>query len=84
MRKDGGPAFPMEYSTFEYTISEGNQRIYHTQHDMTLRDWFAGMALQGIMANTKFTAVWRAAEMVDYAYRAADAMLEAREVNDGK
>lgn len=34
---DGGPAFPVPYST--------------TQDGMSLRDWLAGQALQGILAS---------------------------------
>ena len=45
-RKDGGPAFPQGDST-EYggDVTGG----------MTLRQWYAGMALHGIMANPDCT-----------------------------
>lgn len=38
--EDGGPAFP--------TVSAS---VHLPHHGMTLRDWFAGMALQGLLAN---------------------------------
>lgn len=41
---------------------------------MSLRDWFAGQAISGAIG--KFRVAQTAAE---YAYRVADAMLEARE-----
>ena len=40
-KPDGGPAFP----NGSYDTKTGNNL------GMTLRDWFAGMALQGICAN---------------------------------
>lgn len=67
---DGGPAFPIETTATPW--AEG----------MTLRDWFAGQALTGLLvtgpndehflhsAGPKSAAGW--------AYSFADAMLEAR------
>lgn len=67
---DGGPAFP----------TTAGQVVY--SHGMTLRDWFAGQALAGLLiigpndehflhsAGLKSAAGW--------AYSFADAMLEAR------
>jgi hypothetical protein len=57
------------------TISRpGEVRIYH--EGMTLRDWFAGQALAGLLADPNVidpdSAVARAA------YEYADAMIEAR------
>ena len=45
--------------------------------DMTLRDWFAGQALAGIMANPNVVSI-ADAEVVKAAYQHADAMLDAR------
>ena len=63
---DGGPAFPLQ------SIGPEFQPGYS---GMTLRDYFAAAALQGLMSNQY---------QVDdpypiYAYRIADAMLKARE-----
>ena len=67
----GGPAFPLGDSTWaDMTVGGG-------QCGMTLRDWFAGQAIMGLMASgkTQVTATqWFAKE----AYVVADAMLEAR------
>ncbi len=50
----------------------------HAAHDnqvgMSLRDWFAGMALQGIIKSDDISYVVVASE----AYKYADAMLKAR------
>ena len=61
-KHDGGPAFA--------TMVES-----YVQEGMSLRDWFAGMALMGICANTH---VW---EMTDFSkpYEYADAMLAERD-----
>ena len=61
---DGGQAFPAGNPT-------------HGGHEgMTLRDWFAGQALAGMLANPDS---WTGDRGV-MAYRYADAMLRAREV----
>lgn len=51
-----------------------------TVQDMTLRDWFAGQALMGLMAsgNPK-TAICFTEQDATYLYEIADAMLKARE-----
>lgn len=74
--KDGGPAFPRT----------GMLHVCGPQQGMSLRDWFAGMALQGILAApNEFEAVQKAArgkskiERARIAYDHADAMLAARE-----
>lgn len=61
---DGGPAFPTSLS------AEG------PFGGMSLRDWFAGHALAGLIAQT--TKADLAEEFARQAYVAADAMLEAR------
>ena len=59
---DGGPAFPADF------------QLYST--GMTLRDYFAAAALQGILALDK-DGTWD--EFSKCSYRIADAMLKARE-----
>ena len=47
---------------------------------MTLRDYFAAKAMQGLIAQSAGTAVGSRVEIAaEYAYAAADAMLKARE-----
>jgi hypothetical protein len=71
---DGGPAFP-------------NSRIGTCDGEtagidcngMSLRDWFAGRAMQGLIASNDEGAGDRIDEVPGYAYAIADAMLRARE-----
>lgn len=70
-RKDGGPAFPAD---------ELNQQTgsVHTQHfGMSLRDYFAAKALQGLLADSNVSAERN--KFAESAYELADAMLKARE-----
>ena len=72
-RHDGGPAFP-----------RNGQNHLDTQDGTSLRDWFAGQALAGIMGPNYdwFTSGTetgsRAHEAAHFAYSLADAMLAAR------
>lgn len=45
---------------------------------MSLRDWFAGMALQGILNNSNAFANMSDKDVAANSYRAADAMIEER------
>jgi hypothetical protein len=65
---DGGTAFPS--SQYGFVAPDG-----HTT-GMSLRDWFAGMALQGPLLSDK---IWTSYEFAAHeAYAMADAMIEAR------
>jgi hypothetical protein len=68
---DGGPAFPMNAST-----GDPRDGVY-CQNGMSLRDWFAGQALAGLLSEPKYTP-----EMphryAKASYIMADAMLKAR------
>ena len=66
---DGGPAFPVEWKTFNGGLG-----------GMSLRDWFAGQALAGLLANTECHATPEG--YASDAYMQADAMLKAKEVSD--
>ena len=63
---DGGPAFPVSY---ESNLNEAE--------GMTLRDWFAGQALAGLMADPSMGG--SRIPFAELAYNYADAMLKARE-----
>jgi len=66
-RNDGGPAFPRGDPT------------HGGDHGMSLRDWFAGQALAGLLANPKLDEIAPVEEMpksiAKCAYEASDAML---------
>ncbi len=68
--KNEGPAFPSEYIPGTATTP-----------GMSLRDWFAGQALTGMAAAYpgKFPSQTSLGDMASSAYKAADAMLTARE-----
>ena len=78
--KDGGPAFPFEYDSTGFFGEPA--RNLHT--GMTLRDWFAGMALQGMLAGycSQAAGVVNVGLLAHEAYDAADAMLKAREAGE--
>jgi hypothetical protein len=63
--RDGGPAFPVDHN-----LRTG----YRQDEGMTLRDWFAGQALAGMLARGNMLAVSGA----EAAYQYADAMLAER------
>jgi len=63
---DGGPAFPTRY--------------HEDMHGMTLRDWFAGQALAGLLACGEAHDEHTDSVTAGAAYKMADAMLTAREV----
>lgn len=76
-KPDGGPAFPQH----EFAPTGGGGGYWTNVGGMSLRDWFAGQAFAGIMANPQAwldsDGVLRA-EML--AYNKADAMIAAKGV----
>jgi len=71
---DGGPAFPM--------TGEGCHNPLYSQPGMTLRDYLAGQALAGLcVPGLKDGPItdWEFEEIAPVAWKAADAMLAARE-----
>lgn len=65
--KDGGPAFPRPGNEWE---------------GVSLRDWFAGMALQGMCAKLGINATADTPLIALASYRLASAMLAEREKRD--
>ena len=63
---DGGAAFPLAVTTDSVDY-----------HGMSLRDWFAGQALAGILSNPNIENAFFKVD-AGLAYEAADAMLAAR------
>jgi hypothetical protein len=70
-RDDGGPAFPQPNQ-----IHPGNNDP-GSGPGMTLRDWFAGQALAGMIARIDYDKVPET-HIAQWAYDQADAMLKAR------
>jgi hypothetical protein len=71
---DGGPAFPF-FRQWE------NQRKGYTEHEwgdgMSLRDYFAGVVMNGLVQSiADIDVLWAAG----HAYKIADAMIATREV----
>lgn len=70
---DGGPAYPV-------TQWNNDTESYQIMGGMSLRDHFAGLAMQGMYANPGFTLVEDPAitvedQIAEFAYKQADAML---------
>jgi len=66
----GGPAFPVVHNNW-------------TKTGMTLRDYFAAKAMQGMMTSARYTGIIGVNNyehsIANQAYQMADAMLKARE-----
>lgn len=74
--KDGGPAFPCRVSNEHFTYPD-------TQYiGMSLRDWFAGQAMKGLIIDPANWHVTGDTTLGEAAYRLADAMLAARGQRD--
>ena len=79
MFDDGGSAFPTKVITgTEYIENVGNRHTYDEYPGMTLRDYFAAKAMEGMLACP--TQPQSGPDMyAKDAYEIADAMLKARE-----
>ena len=70
----GGPAFP------HHVVCANGWAETQELQGMTLRDYFAAKAMQGLLAQSQGTALGSTVETAaEYAYAMADAMLKARE-----
>lgn len=70
-KNDGGPAFPM----IVWKSPDGMLAM-PSEPGMTLRDWFAGQALAGLIAHP--SSEGSVITVAQWAYDHADAMLAAR------
>jgi hypothetical protein len=68
----GGPAFPHSYEVMP-------DRELHTYFGMTLRDYFAAKAMQGIVVADCDPSPEKVGSIAEQAYILADAMLKARQ-----
>lgn len=75
--KDGGPAFPRPISETDKG-TDYEAILSMDQSGMSIRDWFAGQALAGVLARDDL-AVGEIRGIVIGAYMVADAMLAERE-----
>ena len=71
---DGGPAFPVLDTS--QNLATGETTVHQACYSgMTLRDYFAAQAMQGMIAAAEN---YQTHELAQYAYEVADAMLKAR------
>ena len=75
-KNDGGPAFP---GPSDY--NQDGTPVWGGATGMTLRDWFAGQALVGMMANPE--VIVSEEDVARIVYRYADAVLEERRAKKG-
>jgi hypothetical protein len=69
--RDGGPAFPR-------SAAEHSQGGHYEQDGMSLRDWFAAQAMNGIISVAPFKDGVTYRQVAGTCYEWADAMLAAR------
>jgi len=70
MKNDGGNAFPRQESEH-----------YHGMDGMTLRDYFAGQVIIGILSSAQLNTN-DIAQLSSEAYEGADAMIQQRDKDD--
>lgn len=68
---DGGPAFPCDVQ-----VEDNSGSHYEERYGLTMRDWFAGQVLVGILSGDQ--RFFSPSELATISYWAADAMLAAR------
>lgn len=74
MKNNGGPAFPVNSYRYDFRDLEN-----HPCKGMSLRDYFAAKAMQGVLANSTFNLLDDDLKtMSSKFYKLADAMLKAR------
>lgn len=91
MNDDGGAAFPVDpmiipYKMSERGASESGGTFRPGSHGLSIRDWFAGQALMGILAcphNSVVDGISTKSSVSKVAYLLADAMLAERKKREG-
>lgn len=73
---DGGPAFPQ--TDMLMNLGFPDIKVREVTGGLSIRDWFAGMALQGVLSNSDAFVRMNDQQVAACAYSAADAMLAAR------
>lgn len=72
---NGGSAYPHPEYRDTWTDEPYDSRLIPASNGMTLRDWFAGMALQEMI---KIYSSRNLEKLASWSYEIADAMLAAR------
>ena len=75
---DGGPAFPQPDHFVENSDGRVVARWCMQDSGMTLRDWFAGQALTGLLSGPAEEGAMTPDRKAVVAYQFADAMIAAR------
>ena len=73
-KETGGQAFPRQ----QWEYDGQNNVLQYQEEGMTLRDYYAEKAMQGMLSNPEWNH-WSTEQHAEYAYGVADAMLKARE-----
>lgn len=73
---DGGPAFPRSAHAKYY-----EEYGHGPQDGMSLRDWLAGQAMQGLLASGRYDS-WD--YLAEDSWNIADEMIAQREANNGE
>lgn len=76
-KQTGGPAFPYSALLPDKETRQLAGTMYADNTGMTLRDWFAGLELQGLLNGHMPLATDES--FAEHAYKLSDAMLKARE-----
>lgn len=77
-KNNGGPAYPYVIVT-KSDGTTGAPIQHEVSVGMTLRDYFAGQALVGVVSNPRdYSEVKDAISAASFSYEVSDAMLEAR------
>jgi hypothetical protein len=77
----GGPAFPHVADLVQHSPNGGITTKPITSNGMTLRDYFAAKAMQGLIASANHKGLYAPPdnELASAAFQLADAMLKARQ-----
>jgi hypothetical protein len=83
METNKKPKNPSAFPPSDFALKQENESYYY-EKGMTLRDYFANSAMQGICVNAgrnshDFSNIEK---IVETAYKIADAMLKQRELNN--
>ena len=80
---DGGPAFALGPTASTMKNADGGCNMLVTHYGMergiSIRDYFAAAALQGLLGNPQSNSNWDESDVAKFCYYQANEMLKARE-----